>query len=216
MAYRVWLCTPSVPEAEAIRRIWPTGSCPILITGVGAVATTEALWHHLYAEGPPEVIIVLGLAGAYDRSLPLYAGVQVRKDVWAAFGRRRVRSLEPLPQSLLRDFPLVVESLAPMLAMPQVIGLTLESVSACRKEAAFWRRAYPNAALETQENAAYLRFGARLGLPVYALRVISNWVGDRRWDRLAAFEALANFAYHVGFPLYERLLAGETAPGSGH
>jgi nucleoside phosphorylase len=100
--------------------------------------------------------------------------------------------------------------------MPQVIGLTLESVSACRKEAAFWRRAYPNAALETQENAAYLRFGARLGLPVYALRVISNWVGDRRWDRLAAFEALANFAYHVGFPLYERLLAGEAASGSGH
>jgi hypothetical protein len=119
------------------------GSCPILITGVGAVATTEALWHHLYAEGPPEVIIVLGLAGAYDRSLPLYAGVQVRKDVWAAFGRRRVRSLEPLPQSLLRDFPLVVESLAPMLAMPQVIGLTLESVSACRKEAALLEARLP-------------------------------------------------------------------------
>jgi len=101
------------------------------------------------------------------------------------------------------------------LDLPQVTGLTIESVSACRKEAAFWRRAYPHAALETQENAAYLRFGARLGLPVYALRVISNWVGDRRWNRSAAFEALANFAYHVGFPLYQRLLAGEPPTPSG-
>ena len=195
--------------------MWPEAKCEIYVTGVGAVATTEALWYRLQRRGKPKAIIVLGLAGTYDRSFPLYTGVQVRRELWAALGRRTLRQLEPLPATLLGDFPLQVESTAMPLDLPQVTGLTIESVSACRKEARFWKRTYPEAVLETQENAAYLRFGARLGLPVYALRVISNWVGDRRWNRLAAFEALANFAYHVGFPLYQRLLAGEppTPPG---
>lgn len=193
----------------------PEVACPVYVTGVGAVATTEALWHRFMSQGLPKAIIALGIAGTYDSRFPLYAGVQVRRELWAALGRRRLRHLESLPAALLGDFPLQVESTAMPLELPQVTGLTIESVSACRREALFWKRTYPEALLETQENAAYLRFGAQLGIPVYALRVISNRVGERQWDREAAFQALATFVRDVGFPLYERLLAGETAPGSG-
>ena len=201
-------------EAQAIREMWP--QCPVYVTGVGAVVTTETLWYRFQSQGLPRAIIVMGIAGTYDKKFPLYTGVQVRRDIWAALGRRRLRRFEPLPSTLLGNFSLQVESTAMSLALPQVTGLTLESVSACRKEARFWRRVYPEAVLETQENAAYLRFGMQVGIPVYALRVISNRVGERRWDREAAFHALATFARDVGFPLYERLLAGETAPRSGH
>ena len=213
MGDKVWLCTPSAVEAEAINQLWSQGPC--FVTGVGAVATTEALWRRFHEEGIPHAIVVLGLAGAYDKELPLYTGVQVRKEVWGALGRRGLRRLTPLPPFLIGDFAIQVESLAPALPLPQVTGLTLESVSACRKEAAFWKRTYPYAAIETQENAAYLRFGEVLRVPVYALRVISNRVGVRHWDRVAALEALATFARDVGLPLYQGLVDGASRAGSG-
>ncbi len=202
----VWLCTPSAVEAEAIGQAWPRNENLIYVTGVGAVATTEALWRRLHSEGPPRALIVMGLAGTYRNEFPPHERVQVQREVWAALGRRQMRKLTPLPTKLLRDFPTQIESLAPELPLPQVIGLTIESVSACRKEAAFWKRTYPDAVIETQENAAYLRVGAVLGVPVYALRLISNRVGERHWNRFAALEALATFAQDVGLPLYQRLM----------
>ncbi len=213
MGGKVWLCTPSAVEAEAVRHFWSQGSC--FVTGVGAVATTEALWRRFHQKGPPHAIVVLGLAGAYDKDLPLYVGVQVRKEIWGAFGRRGLRTLTPLPPTLIGDFSTQIESLAAALSLPQVTGLTLESVSACRKEATFWKRMYPHAAIETQENAAYLRFGEVLRVPVYALRVLSNRVGVRHWDRVAALEALATFARDVGLPLYQRLVDGTSRAESG-
>ncbi len=212
LAGKVWLCTPSAVEAEAVRHVFG-GEGLIYVTGVGAVATMEALWHRFHNEKAPSAIIVLGIAGTYDPALPLYTGVQIRKEFWGALGRRTARRLTPLPPGLTQGFPIQIESLAPALSLPQVTGLTLESVSACRKEAAFWKRNYPEASIETQENAAYLRFGEVLRVPVYALRVVSNRVGERHWDRSAALEALGTFARNVGLPLYERLMDSAAPAG---
>jgi len=210
--HKVWLCTPSLWEAEALWAARPELRQKILVTGVGAVFSTETLWRTWCATArKPEVVIVVGLAGSYDHALKLYQGTQVRADHWAGLVRRKGYRLEALPKGLWKNFSLRVASMAPSIGLLEVEGLTIEAVSANRREAALWRRYYPTAQLETQENAAFLRFGAVVGLPVYALRMISNYVG-RRWHRTQALRAFSTFAGDVVLPLYDRLLDRSSAP----
>ncbi len=183
-------------------------SVKVLQTGVGAVRTTETLWQLWQGSNEtPKVLIAVGLAGSYHRGLLPYTAVQVQAERWGDLVRRAVRHAAPLPPSLFEGFPLELRQTGPSVGLPLVEGLTLQSVSATRREARFWRRSYPRAAIETQENAAYFRFALLHQIPLYSLRLISNYAGERGWSVQKALEALTTFAAHVVDPLYQRLLA---------
>lgn len=178
------------------------------MTGVGAVYSTETLWRLWQGQkSKPLAFIVVGLAGSYRFELPPYTAVQVGAEWWGDLVRRGSRRIGPLPPALFEGFPLQLSTTSPPLDLPLVEGLTLQSVSATRREARFWKRAYPHVAIETQENAAYFRFALVQGLPLYSLRLISNYAGERHWPVKKALEALTDLAANVVDPLYQRLLA---------
>lgn len=211
----VWLLTPSALEAEAIQAALPHGH-KVFWTGVGALATLQTLWQRYFYERPQTLrLVVVGIAGSYDTSQVIPSAVYVREEIWGDLGRRYGRHFVPASEKLRRGFPLRWRSPEAPLPLPQVVGLTLHTVSATRREARFWKRAYPEAGIETQEGAAYFAFGETVGAPVYAFRVLSNYVGHRRWEKDTALTLLATFTARDVVPLCERLMDRDSSPDAG-
>lgn len=218
MTRPLWLVTPSRIEAEAFQ----AGLPPILPapyrffhTGVGALATLHTLWQRWIAEEKPCGIIVVGIAGSFRRRWAPGTVVWVRSERWGDLGRRSSRAFQPSPPALREGFPLHWEAWPAALPFPfpAAQGLTLHSVSASPRQARFWKRVYPDADIETQENAAYFLFARTHQCPLLSFRIISNRVGFRQWDKEAALATLHTFArIHVA-PLCEWLLAGDFAAG---
>ncbi|MEN2993109.1 MAG: hypothetical protein ABDH91_06110 [Bacteroidia bacterium] len=208
----VWVGLPSRLEAEAVETAFQ-GITPLrlLVTGVGALASLQALWQAwVIAEARPVAFVALGIAGSYDRRLAPPQPVYVQRERWGDLGKRRGNAFEPTPEALRGGFPLTYESALPPpeWPFPSVEGLTLHTVSGSRREARFWQRHFPTAQIETQENIAYFLFAQAQGLPLYPLRVISNFAGARRWAKAAALAQLHELAQTYVAPFCRKLLAG--------
>lgn len=202
----LWLLTPSELEAACVRAIVPS-TYPVESTGVGALATLHNLWRRWHQEQPKELLlIVLGIAGSYRRYIEIPSVVYVQSEIWGDLGRRYRRNFQPAPEWLRGSLPWRWHAPLPPLPLPAVTGLTVHTVSASRWEARYWQRTYPEADIETQEGAAYFLFGQAVHAPIYAFRVLSNYVGHRHWMREAALDLLATFTAQHVVPLCERLL----------
>lgn len=183
---------------------------------MGALATLNTLWE-LWQESPAAGLLVLGIAGSYRRELPPGQVVRVRSEIEGATGRRYPRRFLPTSPALRGKVPLAWEnpSSPPSLDLPAVTGLTLPLVSLTPNEVRYWRRAYPTADIETQENAAYFLFAWSRRIPLLVVRSISNRVGSRRWDKDLALQALRTFAERHVAPICRWLLASAPPPPSG-
>lgn len=211
----VWLLTPSAVEADVIRATLPQGH-EVFWTGVGALATLHTLWQRFVREKPQALhLVVVGIAGSYIPTLAIPSVVYVREEIWGDLGRRYGRRFVPASEKLRGGFPLRWKAPASPLPLPQVVGLTLHTVSATRREARYWKRTYPEAEIETQEGAAYFAFGEAVGAPVYAFRVLSNYVGHRHWEKDAALALLATFTAKDVVPLCERLMDRDSRTNAG-
>ncbi|MEN3041349.1 MAG: hypothetical protein ABDH66_07425 [Bacteroidia bacterium] len=185
-------------------------------TGVGALATLNTLWQKYNHEHPQKLwLIVLGIAGSYKRHYNIPSVVYVREEIWGDLGRRYQHYFAPSPDELRQGIPWRWIAPSPPVELPQVTGLTLHTVSASRREAWYWKRSYPQADIETQENAAYFLFGGSVGASIYCFRVLSNLVGHRRWEKEAALELLYTFTAQNVVPLYERLMDGDHGADTG-
>lgn len=210
----VWIATPSSIEAEALEGL--SLPAPLRVTGTGALATLTTLWE-LWQESPAAGLLVLGIAGTYRQELLPGQLVLVQSEIEGATGRRYPRRFFPTVPALRGRVPLAWENPTspPFLALPAVTGLTLPSVSLAPREVRYWRRAYPQAYIETQENAAYFLFTWSRGIPLLVIRSISNRVGSRRWEKTLALQALRTFAERHVAAVCEWLLAGAPPPPSG-
>lgn len=203
----IWVLTPSEIERTAIEGTFPT-EVTLLSTGIGALASLHTLWQRYCEERvAPKVIIGLGIAGTFRQTWAIPSVVYVCEEIWGDLGRRYVRRFLPASERLTRGFPRRWVAPPAPLPVSEGIGLTLHTVSATPAEARYWKRAYPDADIETQENAAYFLFGSALGVPVYVFRVLSNRVGQRRWAKEAALHLLHTFTMVHVVPLCERLMA---------
>nr|BAL57464.1 hypothetical conserved protein [uncultured Bacteroidetes bacterium] len=186
---------------------------PLLVSGVGVAATLAALWE-AFGTGRPQGILALGIAGSYKPDILPGEAVWVQSERLADTGRRYRRKFIPTPPHLRGDFPLAWEGTSPpaWLPLPAVEGLTIQSVSGSPHEARFWQRNYPNAAIETQENAAFFLFAWRHRLPLVSVRIISNRVGSPKWYKDLALQNLHTFAQRYVAPLCEWILEGAASP----
>ncbi|MCS7188225.1 MAG: hypothetical protein RMJ66_00320 [Bacteroidia bacterium] len=215
----VWLLTPSKVEAAALQkglRKEEKNSLSLRITGVGAVATLHTLWGWHHREEKPIALIAVGLAGSYSKHLMPPMLVSVVQETWGDLGKRRGRFFFPTHPTLREDFALSLKGACECpLAVPSVRGVTLNTVSGSYKEARFWRRNYPDADIETQENAAYFLFANTHQIPFLSFRVISNKVGDKKWALEEALQALTEFSEKYVASLCEWLLARNTSSHEG-
>ncbi|MDW8236580.1 MAG: hypothetical protein RMK98_08195 [Bacteroidia bacterium] len=188
-----WLVVPSHIEAEGIAL---PGYLRLIVSGVGSMASLHTLWRSYEESVVPRAIFSIGLAGSYRPYLGLGTIVWVKEEIWGDLGKRIRGRFLPSSDYLLRGQKVrwISEIEIPsFLSLPWVRGLTLNTVSGSLRAARFWHRAYPEADIETQENAAFFLFAEEKSLPLYSFRVISNYVGHRYWAKEQALHNLRIF-----------------------
>ena len=189
-------------ELAGIQARWPagtyTGAAEVryLVSGVGpvlsAVATTEAV----LAERP-DLVLNVGIAGAFDRELALGEVVHVTHDSFGDLGvEERDGSFTGAVALGLLDAnepPFVrgqLVSSSPFAFAKQVVGVTNATVHGSAERIARFRER-SEAQVESMEGAAVAYVALRQNLPHVQLRAISNYVEPRDRANWKIGEALA-------------------------
>lgn len=191
------------PTLEALRRTPPAGlDITPCITGVGLTAATFSLTRAL-CNGGFDFVLQAGIAGSFDRALPLGSVVVVAEEVfgdlgaedWEAFldvfdlgfeDRDRVPFVGGALPAPLAQSPFPLSRLQP------VKGLTVQTVAGRAETVALRARRY-GATLESMEGAALHYVALQLGVPFLQLRAVSNYVEPRNraaWQIGPALQAL--------------------------
>lgn len=171
-----------------------------LVTDVGMMATTFHLTQHLM-QHTYDLVIQIGIAGAFDTSLQLGDMVEVVSetygDVGAEDGATTLSIFEM--QLLQQDARLFtanrIQNTNTFTSLPQVSSISVNMCSGNEKTIAY-RKAYFQAQLETMEGMGIHYVAQQLAIPYVHLRAISNYVTNRdksTWDIPLAISNLSNF-----------------------
>ncbi len=174
-----------------------TPAFDVLVTGVGMTATAFSLGQHLHA--PYQLILNLGIAGCFDRSLPLGTVLNIVGDEFAelgaedhenflsvaqlGFGEVKYRSNYSLDEDLV-------------LSLPAVKGITVNKVHG-HTPSINAVKARLNPITESMEGAAVCYASEKTGIPCLQIRSISNYVEPRNkaaWEIALAVENLNKWA----------------------
>lgn len=159
---------------------------PTLVTGVGMVATTYALMKHL-ARHQYDLVLQAGVAGSFDRTVPLGSLVHVVSDRFGDLGAEdHDRYIDIFDLGLLgsNDAPytngMLVNPLGPVhqhITLPQVSGITVNSVTGSAATVAI--RHQNGCTTESMEGAALHFVCLNEGVTFAQVRAISNYVEPR-------------------------------------
>ncbi|MDR2962711.1 MAG: futalosine hydrolase [Bacteroidales bacterium] len=172
-----------------------------LVSGVGAYAMQYAL-HDYCMHHSPEIIVCAGIAGAFSQEYQIGQIVALTSDCFADVGvisGTTFQSIFDMKLAHAEQTPFVHGRLpitcAPLRhSLPQVSGITVNTITASEPMRDLWRKTY-NPAVETMEGAAVHYVALRQNLPCLHLRAISNMVGERnkdKWNIPLALENLYN------------------------
>ena len=159
-----------------------TADFDVLITGVGMTATAFALGQHLSAAY--NLVINLGIAGCYDRSINLGDLLHITTDEFSELGaedKDQFLSIDDLgfgksqynSTQKFKDTRLAALREARGITVNKVHG-NLQSISAVVKRL--------NPTTESMEGAAVFYCCHQLGIPCIQVRSISNYVEERNRD----------------------------------
>lgn len=159
-------------------------NCSVLITGAGMVPTAFALGKHL-PHNVYNLVINLGIAGSFDRNIPLGSVVEITRDTFAELGAEddtRFISIEQLglgagifnPTSSINYFTSKIN-------LPKATAITVNKVHGNETSiAAIADRLNPQ--LESMEGAAFFYACHQLKVPCVQIRAVSNYVEKRNRD----------------------------------
>jgi futalosine hydrolase len=174
----------------------------ILITGVGMTATAFALGRHL-ATNQYDLAINLGIAGSFDRNIPLGSVVEVIQDTFTELGAEddsRFITLDALGfgQTVYKTDTRVANYYTGQNLWP-VTAATVNTVHGSDASIELLhRRAAPQ--LESMEGAAFFYACEQAGLPALQIRAVSNYVEKRNrdaWKIGLAVKNLNTFALNL-------------------
>ncbi len=170
----------------------------IIITGVGAWATTFNIAK--FSQQQYRFLLNVGIAGSFDRNIPLGKVLNVSQDYFADFGAESpdgflsAESLSlgqnyfPKDEQKLHLKPLT-ESIISQL--PSVKGITVQTVHG-QSDSIEKIQSRINAQVESMEGAAVFFAGQALKIPVLQIRSISNYVEPRQRANWQLAEAIKN------------------------
>ncbi|WP_233632798.1 futalosine hydrolase [Parapedobacter sp. ISTM3] len=173
----------------------PRSSIEVLVTGVGMVATSFALGQKLAATPHYDLLLNVGIAGSFKRSIALGEVVYVYQDTFAELGaedgEQFVDSValglakHTFQGALAPDYPAFQ-------GLRQCRGITVNTVHGHEETIdAIAQRLNP--AVESMEGAAVFYAAHQAGLPAIQIRAISNYVERRNkasWQIPLAIENL--------------------------
>lgn len=162
---------------------------PHLVTGVGMVSTAIAVSRAL-AEKRYDLVVNAGIAGSFNRSIPLGSVVEVVKDQLSEIGAQDGSQFLS-PEEMGLEVATTVE-MPSKTSLPAVSGITVNTVHGDDKAISqIVHRLNPQ--VESMEGAACMLACQEAGVPCVQLRAISNYVEKRNkanWDIPLAIQNL--------------------------
>ena len=153
----------------------------LLITGVGMTATAFALGQHLSPSSDYKLVVNLGIAGCYDRNIPLGSLVNVVSDEFSELGAENKDEFLTIDAMGFGKSRYTAKNIPASLNLPEVNGITINKVHGNRASiAAISQRLNP--ITESMEGAAVFYSCEQLDIPCIQIRSISNYVEERNRD----------------------------------
>jgi futalosine hydrolase len=171
----------------------------ILITGIGLTSATYHLLKQIQLK-KPALIIQAGIAGCYDKKIPLGKVVAVEKET---IGDQMVIELEQL--KTLFDLELVPHDLFPYtkgwlvnktkllhdLGIDKVTSISINEITTSEQKIKLYKKNF-KPAIESMEGAALHYVCLMEAVPFIQLRSISNYIGERDEKKWKMKEAIKN------------------------
>jgi futalosine hydrolase len=162
----------------------------VLITGVGLMATTYSLTRQIGLK-KPELVIQAGIAGCFNKEIPLGSLVAIKQDVVAdegVFEAGKFRTLFDLKLVKPNQAPFkngwLVNTGINKYGIKAVNGISVNQVTTDHRQIKEYKLLY-NAVTESMEGAALHYICLQSAIPFLQLRGISNYVGERnkaKWN----------------------------------
>ncbi len=184
----------------------------ILVSGVGIMATTNALTHYLCHQ-KPDVVINVGIAGCFDKKMSLGTAVAIKKDIIADMG-----VYEQGNWIDIFDMKMIKPNTAPYknkgltnantefldrTRLPLVNAITVNQITTNKKMIEAFAAKYKPVA-ESMEGAAVHFVAQQFNVPYIQIRGLSNYVGERNKAKWQIKDAIKN-SNQVLINLFESL-----------
>ncbi len=172
--------------------------------GVGAVACAETA-ARIIRERHPARLVLAGIAGAYDRSLPKGESLLVVQENLASLGTLREGAFHPLAAHNEASLNCYRCELPDGLPFRTTVSNTVETAGTP------YRSPLLPAAIENMEGAGFFAVCRACGVPFAELRCISNYVGEpfAQWRLADAAERLADDLARLLAWLHSRPVSNE-------
>ena len=173
--------------------------------GVGLLASTVSIMKLVYEE-KPDLIIQVGIAGCFDKSMKLGNVVAVKEDMLGDTGVEEEGKWKDIFDLKLEKpgYPPFEKKRLPnhhlekynLLKLPEVAAVTINEVSTRPDRINQLIKKY-NPSLESMEGAALHYVCREMNVPFLQMRAISNYIGERDKTKWKMKEAIENLNQHV-------------------
>jgi futalosine hydrolase len=180
------------PFFEYYRNTKRPQNIDILITGIGLTATTYRLLKQVQLKRP-DLVIQAGVAGCFDRKIPLGTVVAVKKETIADQSVIELKKLKTL-----FDLQLIPHDQFPFrngwlendnmflkkLKLKKVNAISVNEITTSKQRVRFYEGSF-RPAIESMEGAALHYTCLMEKIPFIQLRSISNYIAERdktKWD----------------------------------
>jgi futalosine hydrolase len=172
----------------------------VLISGIGLTATTYHLAKQLHLKRP-QLVIQAGVAGCFDKKMPLGTVVAVKKEVIAdqmVIEDKKLRTvfdLQLLPQD---QFPFAKgwlvnkSSELEQTPVPKVKAVTVNEITTSKQTLALFVERF-DPVIESMEGAALHYTCLMEKVPFIQIRSVCNYIGERdksKWKMQKAIDSL--------------------------
>lgn len=169
-------------------------------SGIGLLASSVSLMK-MFVQETPSLIIQVGIAGCFDKKVPLGKVFAVKDDFAGDIGvmeNKVWKDLFDLKLDKPNDTPYEKKSLPNpwlsqynLLKLPTKKGVTINTISTDKNKIDLYSGRY-KATLESMEGAALHYMGRDLNIPFIQIRAVSNYVGERNKAKWNMQEAIYN------------------------
>lgn len=169
-------------------------------SGIGMLASSISLMK-MFTQETPTLIIQVGIAGCFDKKIPLGKVFAVNNDFAGDIGVMENKVWKDLFDMKLdkpNDAPYEKKSLPNpwlnqfnLLKLPTKKGVTVNTITTDKKQIQLLGGRY-KAVLESMEGASLHYMGRDLTIPFIQIRAVSNYVGERDKSKWKIQEAIYN------------------------
>lgn len=170
----------------------------VLITGIGLTAATYSITKHLSLKRP-DLIIQAGIAGSFDKNIPLGSVVAIKQEAIAdesVMESKKLITLFDLKLKKSNHLPfkndwLINPDKRFFKKYKPVTGISVNHISTDKKMIGFYKEKFrPH--VESMEGAALHYVCLSEKIPFLQLRSISNYIGERNKKNWQMKEAIHN------------------------